>query len=430
MGQSHQYTTPSVFEITATINDQVINDVQSFVVYRCPIIKTASFAILKLSLKLTNYLILQDSLRNNELPIIPINIYEIDSDKRDKGEMGTHIHHFCTKNYVVLQTTTIEPFQIDAAYISCILYLVNPIFHYLNSNNSFNKILENITANDAIVQFESFLDSNYETAAFDFQHIGNDYALNTYTYEQILARVSNDLMVPSTLIQTYKPFNTFAFYFFDDFRLDCNTAADITNYYINIGNKDYFKQRDITDDNYIDVTAELTMVSTHNVIDSFNELLQKNASLMIEGSNINIETAKATGTVDVPAVKSEIVEDTISTGRTIKSIFTTVSEKVKQPTERTIIYASDDITNASERYKKVSEQLRNTIHSIDTYAIKNCMFDIFQFGLIYNLQLYNKSSFVFTPLSIINIFSRDAGKHPIIRHNSKIQFIKFKDNPA
>lgn len=428
MGQSHQFTTPSVYEITATVNEEIINDIQSFVVYRCPIIKTASFAILKLNLKLANYLILQDSLRNNELPIIPINIYEIDSDKKTNSEMGTQIHHFCTKNYIVIQTTTTDPFQIDVAYISCTLYLVNPILHYLNSNNSFNQILENVTANEAVIKFESFLNSTYETGAFDFQHVGNDYALNTYTYEQILSRVTNDLMIPTTLIQTYKPFNTFAFYFFDDFRLDSETAADITNYYINIGDKNYFKQRDIIDDNYIDVTAELTMISTHNIVDSFNELLQENASLMIEGSNINIETIKATGTVDVPAVKSEIVEDTISTGRTIKSIFTTVSTKAKIPTERTIIYASDDIDNASQRYKKVSEQLRNTIHSIDTYVIKNCMFDVFQFGLIYNLQLYNRSSFVFTPLSIINIFNRDAGKHPIMRHNSKIQFIKFKDD--
>ena len=422
--------TPAEYEIEVVINEEEINDVQSFVVYRCSITKTASFAVLKINLKLENYLLLEDDIRNSEFPTIPLKIYEVDSKIREKSKLGERSKHFCTKHYKIIQVHNNEPLRIDSAYISCNLYLTNPILHYLNSNNSFNQILQTTTALDTIKSFESFLTSTYGDGAFDIKHIGEEYQVNKFIHEQILTRNTNDLIVPMTLIQNYKPFNTFSFYFFDDFRLDQDSKADITCYLINIGNKDNFERRDISDDKYIDVVSQLRNISSYNITDSFNELLQDNASIVLEGRNINYDSIKATGTVDVPSVTVETFEETIVTGRTVNAIHSILATQPKDPTEKTILYASDDIDSAVGRYKAVSTQLREDIHSIEVYQSQQCGFDVFQFGIMYNIQLNNKSSFTFTPLSIVNIFNRETGPAPILQHNTEVQFINFKADPA
>jgi hypothetical protein len=425
-----QFASPADYEIVVTINEEEVNDIQTFIVYRCAITKTASFAILRINLKLESYLILEDDIRNSTFPTVPLKIYEVDGKDRSANNLGNRIKHFCTKNYNIIQIEANETVRIDSAYISCTLYLVNPILHYLNSNNSFNKIIPTTTALDAINDFESFLKSNYGNDAFQFKKVGDSYKINNYIYEHILSRNENDLIVPLTLIQNYKPFHTYAFYFFDDFRLDDESEADIVGYLINIGNKDNFKRRDIAEDKYIDVTSQLQLMKSYSVTDSFNEMVKSNPSIVLKGKNINYESVKAVGTVDVPNVNVESLEETIITGRTVKSIHVTISTQPKKPTERVILYAPDNINNAIDRYNNVADQLRTQIHSIDSYRSKNCGFDVFQFGLIYNIQLNNKSSFVFTPLSIINIFERQTGPNALMQHNTELQFIKFKDDSS
>jgi len=421
-----QSVTPADYEIEVIINNEEMNDIQSFVIYRCCITKTASFAVLKLNLKLQNYLLLEDDIRNSTFPIIPLDIYEVDSKNREKTKLGERTKHFCTKHYKVIQIQNNEPLRMDAAYLSCNLYLTNPILHYLNTNNSFNQILQATTALDAINSFESFLSSTYGDTAFEFKHIGESYQINKYIYEQILTRNENDLIIPLTLIQNCKPFNSYSFYFFDDFRLDQDSKADITCYLINIGNKDNFERRDITDDKYIDVVSQLKNISICNITDSFNELSQSNPSIVVEGRNINYASSKAVGNVEVPSVKVETFKETIISGRTINAIYSTISTQSKKPTEKTILYAPDNIDTAISRYKTVSTQLREEIHSINVYQAQKCGFDVFQFGIMYNVQFHNKSSFTFTPLSIINIFTRETGPAPILQHNTEVQFLNFK----
>jgi hypothetical protein len=414
------------YEIEVKVYGEKINDVNSFVVFRCPISYTSSFSVLDISVEMSNYVVLDNDIRKHEWPEISLELFLVDPTKSDAKIVGERIRKLGTKQYIAINMYTNETPVWDAKYIGISLILVNPVLYYLNNTNSYNVILEDITPLGIINQFEGHLKSTYGSKTFDFKKVGESVKKNNYNYEQILVRLENDLIIPSWIIQNYKPFNTFSFYFFDDFYIDEKAKSDITAHLINLGDKEVFTKRDITKKKYIDVFMANKEIDTDILSDVFNELKQKNPSKIIRGSDMQFKFKKATGSSSVPKSNSSGSSQEIEPGRKIKEVKVTSSKTSGKPTEETLLYASDDLKKSLDRLEIVQKQISEEIEAVYRYYLRDAHLDFFNFGFMYNIKIATAKEYLYTPISIVNTFVRETGPGPLLTHNCHYQMIKFK----
>jgi len=228
------------FENTET--KEYYYDILQCAFFRTPLIKQASYTILKINLPplLIQY-ILNDINNNNHYNKLKFNlvIYLVDREKRYKRVKKVYY-----KNFVVINLELLENFLPNKDRLSCRLLLVNPVLHYMNNTNTFNKIFENITAYEAIEKYESFLKQTYGDT-FYINHISPDVNKSTFKYEQMLIKIKNDMNVPTEIINTYKPFHTFNYYFFDDFYISDECDKDISCTFLNLYDRTKLRQFDI-----------------------------------------------------------------------------------------------------------------------------------------------------------------------------------------
>ena len=418
---------PVKYGIQARFLDTDHPDVSSFVAVRCPITKTASFALLTVNMKVTQYMALEHSIRQNKFELVQVtfdiraNYSTVDSINPPKiDDMGQ-------KQYLALHIEPYENPQPWSPYTIATIYLVNPVLYYLQVTNSFNQILENITSYDVLLKFEQHLSSAYGSKAFQWQKVGETFEQNKWKFEQVLCRQNNDLMIPTYLINSYKMWHTYGYYFFDDFRFDDESKADITGWLINLGDIQQFKQRNIFETKRTEMFAANMFEKTQTLADRFNSLYQDKPSLIVKGYDMQFGYRKAKGTKDVIQISTKTENSSYSNVVNGAKIVTSdVSTKAFEPTEQTLIYAPDDIELGIKRFDKVSAQLREKLHSIETYYIHDSHLDFIQFGYKYNISPYDINDYSYVPISICNLFIRESGRVPIFTHNLKYQLFKYK----
>lgn len=430
MGQDNstiQSKFPLKYKITATFLEEEHIDISSFVAIRAPITKTASFAVLTVNIKAEYYMSLENSIRNNRFELVEVK-FDIRYNHTTAEELyPPKIDDMGTKQYYAFHLEPYERVQPWSPYVITTMYLVNPVLYYLQVTNSFNKIIENKTPKDVLEQFEGFLTSTYGSKAFQWQKVGQDYELNKWKYEQILCRQNNDLMLPTHLINNYKLWHTYGYYFFDDFRFDNEVQSDITGWLVNLGDINQFQSRNIFEENRTEMFAANLFEDTKILADRLNCLYQEKPSLIVKGYDMQYGFRKATQNKDVVQMTSQtenpnygyLVNDT-------KILNADAYTKSVQPTEQTIIYAPDDIEQGIKRFDKVSAQLRTQLHSIDTYYLHDAHVDFIQFGYKYNISPYEIDDYSWVPISICNIFIRDTGRVPLFVHNTRYQMFQFK----
>ena len=426
---------PPHFELVLTINNLEVNDIQHFTIFRCPIKHTSSYVICRVNIKTVTYLELEDDIRNSIHPNIKMDLFLPDTKDTDERNTGKRVDHFCTKFYKIIQISPNENLKEDEPYISCTLMLVNPILHFLNSVNGFNKLFFDISGKDIFNEFESYLKSLFGDKIFNFLKVNYDLNVNEFKYNQIIIKCDNDLLIPSYIIDKLKPFNSYSYGFFDDFRIDEFNTGDICSYIINLGSKDGFTKRDISDAKYSEILAGLQPKEIYNVNDMFNKL-DKISSLplnnYINTENV-IESVKKEDGNSIDIIKpdiTEINEISLEGDRKIKGIFSNydITASNENIGEYFSGYAPDELKNITERYEVSKKLLCNDIQSIERFYIGNSYFDFFQFDCIYNMQLANSSSYCYIPLSIVNSFERtESEKTGLVNFNSDILFMKFKD---
>ena len=425
--QGFQSKFPVKYGIKATFLDEEHIDISSFVAVRCPITKTASFALLTVNIKANHFMAIEHSIRQNKFELV-----EVEFDVRANYTTKDDIHppkldDVGIKQYLALHIQPYERVQPWAPYVIATIYLVNPILYYLQVTNSFNQILEDITSYDALLKFENHLKTAYGQSAFQWHKVGEKFEQNKWKYEQILCRQHNDLMIPTYLINNYKMWNTYGYYFFDDFRFDNESKSDITGWLINLGDIQQFKQRNIFEESRTELFAANMFEDGQVIADRFNVLYQDKPSLIVKGYDMQFGFRKAEQDKEIMQLKtktenasySNVVNDT-------KIVKTDISTKKFQPTEQTLVYAPDDIEQGIKRFDKVSAQLREHLHSIDTYYLHDSHLDFIQFGYRYNLSPYDIQDYSYVPISICNIFVRETGRVPIYTQNIKYQMFKYK----
>lgn len=418
---------PMRYRITAEMFDEKFDDVTAFSVFRCPLVKTASFAIIAINLRTKYFLTLEEKCRNNEFELIKVAIDIVLNQTMAGDPEPPKVDEVGAKQYIIIHAEAYEPPKDVSPYTLSILYLVNPVLYYLSLTNGFNAILEDITVLDALSKFEEHIKSAHGDKTFTFKKLGEDYEKNTHRYEQILARTNNDLMVPSNLILQYKAWHTYGYYFFDDFRFDDQGQTDIMAYTINLGDINQFSTKNLYDTKDTDIAIANMHISCQPIADRFNILYQEKPSLTVKCRNMEFGFRKATGEKEIPQLSTQISQGSYSTAESTNIIKSSSNTKSFKPTEQTIIYSPDSVVNGFQRFDKVSAQLRNNIKSIETYYLHDCHVDFLQFDQRYNFNPYDLQKYLYVPISLVNMFVRETGRVSIFVHNMKYQMLQYKD---
>lgn len=416
-----------LYEIEVDINGYKTNDINEFAVFRCPFVKTSSFSILTLSIQTLIFIGIETECKaHNFLPIV-ITIKQNDTSVEPTiGNPSVYgeTRILAVKNYIILNVETDEPIDISQGYATVILYLVNPVLYYLSTTNSYNKILEDKTGLEILEDFEEHLKSIYGDKTFSFTKIEDSKNKNNFKYEQVLICSNNDLLIPSLILQNYKPFNSFSFYFFDDFVITEKNETDIVGYFINLRDKDTFKKIDCS--NASEVIIGNKYISTAIINDTFNMLNQTNPSRIVCSSDLQFKYKKTDSKNSVPNMTVEKSTSNITNDRKVNVLKTSIIKTEKASTEQTLLYTSDDIDTATKRLKIIKDQLIDNIEMVQYYYLRDTHLDFFQFGNIYNIDILDDGGYFHTPINLVNIFKRTTGRVPLLNHHMHYQLLKFK----
>lgn len=408
------------------IKECFTDDVMSFTVIRSPFEKTGSYAIITLTLSIEHYIGVYEHISRNNYPDCQVHCYIV----RNQMERGTNapgrVEDLFQKQYKVISFKAMEDFNYNAPYIKVTAFLINPILFFMQTTNGFNKILEDKTALEALKEYEGWLTSQFGARAFQFEHVGEQVQLNGFKYEQILTRNATDLMIPTMLINHYKMWNKFGYYFFDDFRLDADSNADICAYLVNLGDKNQFKPFDRF--KYGDFTIGLRLMNQYPLHDPFNALYQKNPSVNTQNYDMQFGFRKSTGSRSTPQVNVDKQSGQHGSSAGSSIIKSSISVKSGKPTEETLIYAPDDHASALNRFNSIGQQLRDDMLSAETYILHDSSPDYLQFNRRYNLNQFDSKSYTYIPSTICNTFVRDAGRVPMLTHHARFQVFRYRSD--
>lgn len=403
------------------------NDISTLSIVRCPISNTASYGILNIQLEGLMFITLATEIENGNFPDISIKCELLDMLDPDVAESsGKPIETLFVKHYKGLKIESYDYPTPNSTYLNCTIILVHPILLYLNNTNSYNKILLGKTGLDLLEAYEGHLKKTFGDS-FDFVKVGENVQKNDHSYEQVLIRSENDLILPSWIINEYKPTFTYSFYFFDDFRIDDSSKKDITAYFINLGAKDKFpKKSTITDAD--DIFLGNKFVKSYQLGDVFNTINLDNPSTIVRHYDMSFKYSKAKGNTTVPSVTQST--SSIPFEKRSLSTVTVRPPKDKQvdPTEESILYVPDNFENAKVRIDQNSKLLKTDLSGISAYLLQDSHFDFIQFGKNYILNPFESKEFRYTPIGIVNHFIRESGQYPYLIHHCNYQTIKFKAN--
>ena len=399
-------------------------DVISYSVIRSPITKLASFVSASINITMPVYTKLHEHLARNNFPDVVVKCWIVKNEDIFGERWPPKVEDVFEKNFKCICINPLESVIPKAPYVAVNMTLVHPILFYLQGTNGYNKILEDKTPLEAIEDYEKWLTEKFSNQAFQFTKVGETYEQNKFKYEQILTRNATDLMIPSVIINNYKPWNTFGYYFFDDFRLNSDATADITGYLINLGNKNEFKPIDVY--KYGDFALGLRLESQTPITDPFGALYQRNPSITTKSYEMQFGFRKATGTRDLPQISISRQDGKHGSQLGTAIIKSKVSLKSEEPTEETIVYGPDDHETALNRFDKTSLQLRDLMLSLDTYQLRDSSIDYLQFNQKYNIDPHVPKAYDYIPLTICNNFVRETGMVPVLVHHVQFQMIRYR----
>lgn len=402
---------------------EMYSDVAYLSFIRAPLLKNCSYVIMRINL--TPILIQQmiNDLNNNIFEDYKLEIYSIDQGVKNKP-----VTIIFNKLFKVLYVKPLEPLKFDKSVYPCYLVLSNPFFHYMSTANTYNTILESKTAFEAIEDFESFIKDTHGHI-FKVRHIGTNAELNTYKYEQLLIKAKNDLSVPTYVINTFKPFNSFNFYFFDDFYIGDDSDNQITCHYINIF--DRFNLRNFNTSVYGDIAATSTKLATYPISDQFLNLDKEDQTITVLNREVKYNTKKSfRSNIPKHSSSSRINETEIVKDRVVKIgeyIDPIQKNSFGKSSQHANIYSPDDPDAAIKRFDKFKEFFLKKIDTIQIYETTNCIPDWCQFGRLYNLDSDDSMAFIYTPINIVNIFVRNNIKEHYCTHVVRYSMLKFID---
>lgn len=401
-----------------------------FYIFRNPMVKQSSFAGMVLSIDYMKYAQLEDFLQKNEMPMVIVKVNFANPAEQEDSRISKNkdIKTLITKVYKILMCTSIDKDRSPTnQMLSVRLVLVNPILFQMQESNGFNRILTSITGMDALAEYESYLIDQYGITAVEFKKVGVEEHLNSHSYEHIQVRTETDLHVPDFLFKEKKALNSFAYYFFDDFRITPETTSDICGLAVNLMDTKDFKQTDIiTDDKKNPDAGSMKSLGT---IPLFNptSAIMKSDPVTVGRDPEGRQESSGEGPVPIPRLKTDVVMDQINTsGRDFALKDPLYIFKNKPRSNIINLNNPDSVALGNERFATIQQQMKDTLRAFHLWDINDCYPDLYQFDRIYNLEHGAESIYSHVPISIVNIFKRDLTRPTLLTHGIRLQTVKFK----
>jgi len=403
---------------------EMYNDVLHLCFVRTPLLKQSSYAILRITLSPILIQQMVNDLTNNIYQDFSIEIYSIDESSDNKP-----FKTLFNKLFKVLFVKSLEPLKFDKQTCQCYIVLANPFIHYMSTTNTYNTILEGMTGYEAIKEFENFIKDTHSDI-FTFNHIATKSEVNDYKYEQLLIKAPNDLSVPLYIINTFKPFNSFNFYFFDDFYLSDNSDKEIACHYLNLFDINQIQTFDISQ--WADINSSTKKLSQFPISDQSLNLDKMNQTFTVTNREIKYNTLKSTKSEIIKhsqaanIISEKLVEDRIvKVGEFIDPI---QKNNFSQSSQHANIYSPDEPERALYRFDFLKEYYMKKLDIIQVYETTNSLPDWCQFGKRYNMDAEDSGGYLYTPINIINMFIRANIKENYCTHLVRYSMLKFVDD--
>jgi len=406
-------------------DDTIYDDIQLVTFIRMPIVKQASFCVVQLPISVITLKQIESLLASNIRDIWKMRIFSIDEASEDEDDQYDCIFD---KFFQIMSVQPQEIVDFTKENVVVKLLLVNPILYSLETTTSFNRVIVNVTAYDAIENYEQFLDENY--GQFRFNHVGTTELKNTYKYEQIFIPSSvNTINVPKYIINTYKPFHSYSIYFFDDFYFSDDSDKEITGHLLNLGDVyNQFKEYDINE--YMDVVNLTKKLTTKEFTDPFR-LLDRDAF-----TSIIFRTKDAVGGL-LKKMSSMLPQLTVANLETDKKLDKEIkvpksqisNAPQRQSARASIVYVPDTEKNAKKRLETAKDLMFNKFERMVIYETENCLPFWLQFGYLYNMEMDDPDEYRYTPLGIVNLFRRAEMKDDNLKMIHSCKYIMLKVIP-
>lgn len=413
------------------------DDVLYLVVFRTAFIKSAPLYKIRININPVLFQQLNLMQNNNEEISLKMLIYNINSEENQKIKNLIFERPFVVTALNAVSDTNIEKNQT----LMCDLILINPTLFAMQKRFSCNKILNSITAYDALLDYESFIDSTYGSD-FESKHILNKK--NEFKYRQILIRPTDhtvnlpdktffklycrkDIDVPLFLNQKYKIDNAFSLYFFDDFNL--KSKKTFTRYFLSFFDKNKFEKFKI--ENQMDISQQTQYVGSYPFSDIDGNLMNKTpvTSSKIPNSEYSTKKTQVSFAEQTKSSGNKILN--LANGDSDRSIIeqkATKTQKQSQNADDAFSLQVPDGNNEALKRIEIAKDVLKKIDRIDEFLTNNCGIDWVQFGILYALNNQNPNDFLYTPISICNIFHRDDNKSNVLSHMVRYLTIKFQSD--
>lgn len=399
--------------------------INSLYVYRMPIIKSASFALLTLPLPVGSFNDFEDVLLSGGFPEIKLKFNLADMDVKDPPHSFKKLEAGVEFYYSVMHMTTRSNFSTTSEIAPVSFYLVQTFIHDLFLGNSFNRIFYDLSAYEALLEYEDFISDRFE-GKIEFKKILDTTAINEYKYKNILIKSANDLMIPHYLMSTYKISNSLNFYFFDDF--DLVSTEPVVGFFVDFTKPTGEPWRIFEDDDKFDISRTLRSKGKIPLGDKI-EMLRRS----FDAASIHIK--HPSGSTYHRKIKKEVLAPQLLVSNIIgnihgrRNVVTNVSKKdfkEKDTNQHITLYTPDNFENAINRYDRLKGFLREETEAIFKFEVYECHIDAIQFYRTYTLDQTNTKMF-YNPISIVNIFSRINPHETIVNHTAQFQCISFPE---
>ncbi len=332
--------------------------------------------------------------------------------------------------------------------IPCRIVLENPIAWQMSVNTGFNVVFTpytktdtNSSQNPELIALETIINNSFnpqiktsQMSSFtDYmikKYAGNSKnikqivladksTVNLHHYEQItIPPTIPEINVPEYINNTYKPFSTPSFWFFDSFNFGdydkdskpINGKIPIWAILINFFNcYKTFEKVDISKD--ANITTFTHRIDSQPFADTESILDRPNAVINFIKTNMT-QTLKKLGTLP----------------KTLMADNTSETQDSRMTSLR--IYVPDDIKPAEQRIMDNIGIFREHIDKIELYETTNTTPIWLQFGKLYNLEKdpktgINTNDYIHTPVYIANIFKRRQLKDATLECINKYAMLRL-----
>ena len=400
------------------------DDINCCVIVKAPLLQHASYCIVQLNLNTMIFNTIRSQINQSIFPTVYLSIYSVDDDKEDQRLIFQK-----TLKCLKIKETNDEQDNFDKKEPQVDLLLVHPILLQLDKTQAFisQGKQKNTTASDALLKFENYLKEtffNNDEKSVTFNKVGDNLYKNEHVYDEIFVSTTNDLNVPTHIIQNFKTNDSFCFHFFDAFDFSADHESDVVCHFINLNADEQMGQVDTICE---DTDFTVNLVKNINLTDT-HDRLRLEGTFVFEnpnGSNIikNLTPENSVNTYPASGEKTESLTDRYYSGSTTEL---EVAESKPIHTKTTKIYTPDTAQNAMNRLTHCSELIVNKIISIHAYEVSNCLPEFPKFGKLYNIQKFEDEKINHTPFHIINIFQRKQYRENTLFHYAHCAFLKYR----